>query len=823
MAYLKSLGSLSAACSLLTFATLDPAIAQTSPVEGAASSDAGSSHASPAADRSLGTAPGSSSEAGSTILPAAGEIIVTANKREQKLNDVGITVAVLGGEEFKSRQINNLQDLAQAVPGLSYANSPNGTPIYTLRGVGFNESSLAAYPTVSVYLDQAPLPFGALARHSAFDLERVEVLKGPQGTLFGENSTGGAINYIAAKPTSTAQAGVNLTYGRFNQVIGEAYVSGPITDTLKARISGRIERQDDWQISNSRPGDGNGRVRNYMGRLIVDYTPTDAVRLSLNVNGWRDKSQTQAPQFIAILPQAALINPGLTPASFSPGNARAADWTPGVPRANNSLWQAALRGDMDVTNDITLTSLTSYIDYKQKQGDDGDGLPLEVLDLLSDQGHIKTFSQELRISNNPHSRLRWVVGGNVERSTVDQSAFVSYADSSSNATLGTFLGYPIRGDSYYSDQKMRNYAGFANAEFDITHQLTIKGGARYTNAKTTNVGCSEDSSGEPRGTGPFVYDEVLGGAFGPYVKGNCYPVNNLGYALGGVAPGAPGLYVDSLHEHNVSWKVGLDYKVRPAVLLYANVSKGYKGGGFPTISATTFSQMSPYVQESVLAYEGGFKATLIDRTLQFNAAGFYYDYRNKQLRSKIDAPPYGLLDILQNVPKSTIKGFELELTARPSRSLTITSAFTYIQSTIDRFSGINASGLVANFAGTRIPFTPKYQVGVNADYSVPLTESLVGFAGASINYRSNTTSIIGGDVNPHTVTPQGQSVFRINDYALVDARIGIKTASDKWRVTVFGKNIFNKYYWNNVVTAFDSVVRYAGMPATYGVEVGYKF
>lgn len=153
-----------------------------------------------------------------TAAPPAGaavaDIVVTANKREQRLNDVGITVAVLSGNALQRQQINSLADLANATPSLSFTNSANGTPVYTLRGVGFYETSLGAYPTVSTYVDEAPLPFPVLSSHSAYDLERVEVLKGPQGTLFGQNATGGAINYIAAKPTSELHAGANVSMSK---------------------------------------------------------------------------------------------------------------------------------------------------------------------------------------------------------------------------------------------------------------------------------------------------------------------------------------------------------------------------------------------------------------------------------------------------------------------------------------------------------------------------------------------------------------------------------------------------------------------------------
>lgn len=312
-----------------------------------------------------------------------GEIIVTANKREQNINDVGLTITALSSESIADRKITSLADVAAAVPGLAYSPSTTNTPIFTLRGVGFNESSLGVYPAVSVYADEVPMPFPVTASHAAYDLERIEVLKGPQGTLFGQNSTGGAINYIVAKPTESFEAGGDIGYGRFNTIEGNAYISGPLGNTVAARLAVTGLNSDDWQKSNSRPNDTNGKQSYVAGRLLLDFKPSDGLRFSLNLNGWRDKSDPQAQQMVAVRPQVPAIATatnlaGLASAQFSPRNARAADWSTGVgePRGDRKFYQASLRMDADVTDDITFTSLTSYNDYKQTQATDGDGLPL---------------------------------------------------------------------------------------------------------------------------------------------------------------------------------------------------------------------------------------------------------------------------------------------------------------------------------------------------------------------------------------------------------------------------------------------------------------
>src|SRR5258708_3152221 len=202
---------------------------------------------SAAAWTAVGSESADSSGASATDTGQIQEIIVTANKRSENLSKVGATITAISNEDLQERKIESLADLAGAIPGLNFAQTFTNTPIYTLRGVGFNESSIGVYPAVSIYIDQTPLPFPVLASHSSFDLERVEVLKGPQGTLFGENSTGGAVNFIAAKPTSTYQAGGDVSFGRFNEVDANVYVSGPLSEQLLGRIAVNAVSSGDWQ------------------------------------------------------------------------------------------------------------------------------------------------------------------------------------------------------------------------------------------------------------------------------------------------------------------------------------------------------------------------------------------------------------------------------------------------------------------------------------------------------------------------------------------------------------------------------------------------
>lgn len=751
--------------------------------------------------------------------PTGTDIVVTAQKREQRLNDIGLAVTAIGADALAERQISSLADIAQAVPGLVFSNSASNTPVYTLRGVGFNDTTIGSYPDVSVYLDEAPLPFPVMSKLTGFDLERLEVLKGPQGTLFGNNATGGAINFIAAKPTSSFEAGGTLSYGRFNHVDAEAYVSGPITDTLSARIAGKFTRADAWQQAYTFDGK-TGETENYAGRIQLAWDPTSRLRISINVNGWKEKGEPPALQLIGVR------NPGpgnpVTGYPLAPENARAADFSSNInPYLDNRLWQAIGRIDFDFTDDLTVTSLTSYIDYEQAMAFDGDGVSLNNADFRFFGGGVKSFSQELRLANSGAGPFRFIAGLNYASDRARDSSELDYRDSTINTGTAAFGG--IFRSGFRANQDMKNYAAFGNAEYDIG-DLTLKGGVRYTkserDARSCFFGVAAEDSNLPFAPLYTFFANLLRQQNGlapitvtPEQTLGCLTIDNTGL-LGDAPTFLPGEFVGELNEDNVSWRGGIDYKVRPGLLLYANVAKGYKAGSFPSVAASTTEQSQPVVQESLLSYEAGIKATLIDRTLQANASVFHYDYRDRQIRSKLVDPNFGLLDVLVNVPKSTITGFELELTATPAPWFTAYGNFTYLDAKVTDYVGVNPETGAANqdFDGAKLPYTPKYQIATGFTVDGAISNDLNGFAGADLNYRSRTNAFIGAS-----------SLFDITDYATVDVRAGIKAPDGAWSFQVWGKNITNSYYWDNVSFFFDNVTRWPGKPVTYGATLGVKF
>ncbi|MBS0480445.1 MAG: TonB-dependent receptor [Proteobacteria bacterium] len=463
--------------------------------------------------------------------PEVGDIIVTAQKRSESINKVGLSITAVTGEALERQGIASTADLVKIVPGFNFTPSAYGTPVLTLRGIGFYDTALGASPTVSAYVDEAPLPLSAMAQGVSLDLDRVEVLKGPQGTLFGQNATGGAINYIAAKPTDTFRAGADLTYGRFNRVEAKGFLSGPLSDTLEARIAVRYDRSDDWQRSYTR-NETSGKGDFLTGRILLDWRPSDRLKVSFNANGWRDKSDNQAAQLVAIVTTKF---PSLTTYPLPPRNNRAADWDPGLELSRDSnFWQTSLRIDYQLSDYAKITSISAYEQLRRRSIVDADGTAIANYSLFT-PGHSRDFSQELRLAGDVGS-VKYVVGGNYAFDKIHDEA-----DPNALISRCPFVGVA----KAVSDQTVRSYAVFGNLDFKIADTVTLQGGVRYTDQHRQYAGCTYDG-----GTGgPRSFAAVLS-AVATARSGQ--PVTIPSEGCGTLGPSfLPGVVHSELNEDNV--------------------------------------------------------------------------------------------------------------------------------------------------------------------------------------------------------------------------------------------------------------------------------
>jgi iron complex outermembrane recepter protein len=745
-----------------------------------------------------------------SVLPALGmgipamaqdnsdDIVVTAQRREQRLSDVGMSITALGSETLENRNVADVSGLASLVPGLSVGDTGYGAPIYTLRGVGVNEPSLGAASSVAIYVDEVPLAYPVMTLGATLDLSRIEVLKGPQGTLYGQNSTGGAINYIANKPTDEFEAGVTGSFARFNKASLEGFVSGPLSPTLRARVAVRTIQGGAWQRSITRD-DELGDSNRFVGRAILQWDPSEDFSATLNLNGFVDKSDTLAPQLIRV------VRPGFIPevalAPIPGDNARSSDWDPGDAfKADDYFYQASLRAEWHFSDALTLTSISTYSKHRRRSLNEFDGMALQTNRYRLD-GSIEALAQEVRL-NADLSGSRWIIGANVGHDNVNDDQFQQLRFSSSGLVLGNKFD-AITNDA---DQQIRSWAVFTNIEVPLTDRITVSGGIRLSQETRRFQACNRDPGS---GDTAFAFTNLANtqrAALGlppiaPIPPGGCVTLD---------ANSIPGLFRSELKENNVPWNVNVNWKPAHEMLIYGRVSRGFKSGNFASLGAGNQGAYTPVVQEKLTAYELGARLS-VDRIFRVEGAIFRYDYINKQLRARTVVPVFGNVQAQVNIPKSRIKGAELSAVLSPVRDLNISLSGVYLDANITKYVGFNVDSQIIDHAGKPFTFTPKYSLNGDVTYSRDIGDDLSLFGGVNISYRSHTVAAFAAS-----------SEFDIPKYTLIDAQLGIETKG-RWKVWIWGKNITDKYYWTNVTRNGPVDIKFPAMPATYGISASYKF
>ena len=769
------------------------------------------------------------------------EIVVTAQKRAERVNDIGMSIQAIGSDDLTKLGVIDTADLSKITPGFT---ASYGT-IYTIRGIGFQDTSLAASPTVSLYVDEVPLPYSILTTGASLDLERVEVLKGPQGILFGNNATGGAINYIAAKPTDDFSVGAKISYGRFDSLDAEGFISGPISDNVGFRVAVRRQSMDDWQKGYTTPLT-SGQRDVWIGRAMLEFEPTETFSALLSIHGWKDKSDTQVGQFFGVEPLNPTngVDPRIIAYPLAPHNPRAADrsvcvnnsifnepfnqipepfgYSPDRPTTaenctslarDNTFYQFSLRMELELSPDIKLTSLSSYERFDRDQPVEGDGIIYQNYEAQL-EGYLDVLYQELRLSGEFGNGGNWIVGANYERDKTFDSDLKSFSGSSSIPALGINMGPTHTQNRQTTD----TYAVFGNVRVPLSDQITVYGGLRYTSVKKDYIGCGYDGGDGTWAAASKLIQDLLADIYEYTPAG--VDVGPFGCGTTGPAPTynpLPAGFPDELNEDNVSFRAGIDFKPVQDTLLYANVSRGYKAGVFPTVSTSSFVQLEPARQEQLTAYEIGAKSTLFDRRLQLNGAVFYYDYKDKQILGALNDLVFGALPALVNVPKSDVKGFELSVVASPTPALQFSGGVSYAKSRVkgDYFD-FDPFARLANFKGQPFPSAPPWSGFVDAQYNFPLG-NLEGYVGGTVNYQDKTNSFF--YVTDPEADPPGD-ILEQKARTLVDLRAGIE--KDNWSLQIWGRNVFNKWYWNGAAHVNDVVARYTGMPATYGMTFSWK-
>lgn len=778
------------------------------------------------------------------------EIVVTAQKREQGANDVGITLNTFTGAQLKDFGLTAAEDMALLTPGLTVnETAATGVPLYTIRGVGYQDYSTAASSTVGLYFDEVAIPYTVMSRGLMFDIERVEVLKGPQGDLYGRNTTAGQINFISKKPTAEFQAGVTAGIGSYGVVDIEGFTSGSLSDTVRARLAVRtVQSNEGWQKSATRD-DELGEMDTTAIRAMLDFDIGENADLLLNVHYVDDQSENRANTAydgtIVGLPENALpytpldeyrlptgSNFGETPPWYSTGNNEIADWTNSYtsvqtgrtfdlrPQRDNQLFGASATINWDL-GDLQLTSITAMDQFDREEANDWDG------GFYNDSSNINTtdlsvFSQEIRLTGGDDD-LNWIAG--VYYSTDEMDEYYHYFMSDSQFGNGSIAwGVPpfvlspiLELDTIYS-QETDSAAVFGHVEWRFSEDWRLTLGARYTSEERTWSGCTFSADD---GTLAAFLNVLFGTTL---TAGDCGTIDddpdspNYIFALigGPNVNDAFHVFTDTIKTNRWMGKVTLDYAVNDDVLIYGTISNGFKSGGFNGANSNTTLQLQPIREEVLTAYELGVKATLLEGAMQLNAAAFFYDYEDKQEQDAA-VTFVGNISGLANVPKSEITGAEVDMQWAPAEGWNVRLGVAILDTEItewmavDRAASLWPTVVRMDVSGRELAMSPdlQYSALVAKEWSVGGDKILD--AAVDYSYTDSTT----GGAQPSDATAS---------YGVANTRIGFGSDDGKWRVLVWGRNITDEDYYPAAYQGGNGpFIRVNGMPRTFGVSLDYRF
>ncbi len=753
------------------------------------------------------------------------EVIVTAQKREQSVNEVPITITALSAEMVTNLGVRTMEDMAMTTPGLVVnATAATGTSSWSIRGVGFQDYSTAASSTVGIYFDEIAFPYPAMVTGQFFDIGRIEVLKGPQGDLYGRNTTAGQVSFHSARPTDEFEAGFTAGIANYSQYELEGYASGALSDTARARVAFKtVQRQDGWQESLSRPGDKLGEVETYSIRALLDWDVSEDFAASFNVHYNDDQSDGIATTPVdgrliglnqvenSLSPHTGLTYDDLT--IYSVDDNEKADWTNGPggalrPQRDNQQYGASIKLVWN-TGDLEITSVTGLEKFEREEANDWDGSAL--LDSSNiNVTDIEVFSQELRASSQWGDDISWIAGLYYAADEIDEDYNYFFGEG--------FFGVNQLDTNYKVETD--TMAAYIHAEWDINEQWGFTVGARYTEDERDFEGCTNDATPPDLDVPGVPLHDFLAGVLPPFVP-QIEP-NTCGVPdLATFVPPFTGPFIPETLEADISadewmWKVGVDFTPNSDVLTYFNISRGFKSGGFNGANLNTVQQLGPYDLEELLSYESGFKATLLEETMQLNGAVFYYDYTDKQERGRA-VTPVGIISGLTNIPESEIVGAELQLQWYPTGRLAIDISASYLDSKIKKYDAVQAESELTNLvtrdaSGLELANAPEFSYNITTSYEFSIGKNLVLKPALDYLYRDS--------VEGAPFTPQQAR----ESYFLLNVRLGLySNANQKWQLTAWSRNVADEDYYASAFTGGNVwYVRSNGMPRTFGLTLDYK-
>jgi iron complex outermembrane receptor protein len=714
------------------------------------------------------------------------EVTVTARRFAESLQETPVAVSAFSDDALEARAITNLEEIGRYVPNMQFspngiAGGSSGQPF--IRGVGQFDFMITTDPGVAIYLDGVYLARSLGNLLDLVDVERVEVLRGPQGTLYGKNTIGGAINVVTRRPGDETELFGEVRVGDFDRFDARASVSLPlVADRLAVRLAASTKNADGYG-KRLLTGDEMGDEGSNAYQAVVDWQPTDTLDVTLALDR-TDVDQAFAVSHVEEINPAAPLQ-GLYNALVAPYDARYITTDPyesnatGLNSNEQDIWGASLTLTWQ-RGDLTLKSITGYRDQEQEFGTDPDGSPETIVD-EDDSTDQDQFSEELQLSGTSFGdRLRWVGGlyyFEEDAAGLMDVTLLPGIFTALEGLPGPFVplapgvtcppppevplpcaggaGNPLNTIFDLTriitlDQQTQSVAVYGQASYQLTEPLSLTVGVRYTR--------------EDKDFSTSLYLPTSGQFLIPPTKRS-----------------------DSWSD--VSPRFGVEYRVNDDVLLYASASKGFKSGGFNGRGSNA-NEVNAYDPEELWSYEAGVKSEWWDRRLRLNAAAFFNDYSDLQFTTQTVAPDGTQVVLVGNAAKAEIKGVEIELSAAPVEALNLSATVGYLDS---KYTEIEPSVQTITLDSELIG-APEWTASAAADFTIPLDDWAELVLRSDYTYRAKTYF---DAANTESVAQHG--------YGLWNAAVTLRSPSDRWALTAGVLNLADEEYRVTGVGVLDSL------------------
>jgi iron complex outermembrane receptor protein len=732
----------------------------------------------------LAPLPRTSANAVAADEAALAEIVVTAQKRLENAQTLGISIAQLSAQDIHDLRLAQPIDIAGAVSGLVAVNATSdSTPIFAIRGVGLDDFNINNSSGVGIYTDEVFASSPAFLTGPTFDADRIEVLKGPQGTLYGRNTTGGAINIISRKPTHDWQGYAEGGVGRWGVVDFEGALSGPLSDTVAFRVASAATWQNRGWQSDIDTGQQLGKTRRAAVRALLEFALSERVTLLLNGHVAIDRSIPEAPQSPNV-EQAATACCGTTPGVLNYFGTPIGGLLNGTGQPDQvrvGLARPFIHGDTfgssaKLTVDfehVALTSISAYDRSATTGLDDYCGLPVPEFWFHRDY-QAQQWSQELRVASTDHGPTSWVAG--VEYSS-DRIHDTDSIDASFLVLADPTPGQVVIGADY--TQKTESAGAYAHSETHLSQHLDLIAGGRYSSDLVSFDGVTRDAtgiySGSPAGTIIASLDE-------------------------------------SHRTTRFSYTLGINYHLSQDVMAYATAGSAYKAGVFYGLAAVTPAAWGYTSPESVRSYELGIKSRLLANRLQLNGAVFHTDYTDRQSSVTVTSPL--IFATLANIPRSVIDGAEFELLFKPIAAWELRGSASYLDARITQTTdSVRGLAFLASIpVGTSLPQSPKWSFNGLVRHESPVGSNFRLSEQLSYSWIGRAASVL-GDANAFYGPVRSLS-----------ARLSLVWPNGRWHAALWAENLANDaavtYGFTNSLT---ERLNYLQKPRSFGVTAGYSF